>query len=87
MLSSVYLSGRLGKKVFDNLRMIELDGLSPNPQGEFEITEVPVRSNLGGESALMHAKDGLYVVIKGRLCCHGTVGLCVLSEIEEFVNG
>ena len=86
MLSSIYLSGRLGKKVFDNLRMVELDALSPNSKGEFEVTEVPVRSNLGGDSALMHAKDGIYVVIKGRLCTHGAVGLCVLSEIEEFVN-
>lgn len=86
MLSSVFLSGRIGRKLDRKTRVIELDALVPNSKGEYVVTEVPVRSSHGDETSLMRATEGNYVILKGRLGYEEGMGLFVVSEIEEYLG-
>ena len=86
MLSSVYLTGRLGEVLADDLRYVELDDLVPGPDSRFDVHRIPVRNPRGVNSEFMRAKAGLYVVVKGRLSTDERIGLLVVSELEEVLG-
>lgn len=84
MLSSVFLSGRLGKLIRPNLRYVEIDRVVPEKCGSYEVDRVKVRSMLSEKSQFYTALEGSGVVIKGRLQVDEEEGLIVVAEIEEI---
>lgn len=84
MLSSVFLSGRLGEVKDDRTRIVELDHVIPGPSGRFGVTKVPVRSMMS-DSLLVKAKAGALIILKGRLEANEKDGiLTVIDEMDEI---
>lgn len=83
MVSSVFISGRLGRSIDRQTRMVELDSPIPS-KGEFRICEIPVRCNRSWKASFFSAKVGTLIVLKGRLESEEPLGLYVALEIEEL---
>ena len=83
MLSSVYLTGRLGPCLGPTLRLVEIEGILPSAKGTFDVTEVRVRCDRGESAYFMRAKLGSLVVVKGRLESDEQGHLLVVNEIDE----
>ncbi len=91
MLSSVFISGRLGEIKDNQTRIIEVDHVIPGESGHYAVTKIPVRAPYQ-ESLLMKAKPGCLAIIKGRLeAVNEKDGIIyVVDEIDEiyqFPNG
>ncbi len=86
MLSSVFLSGRLGEKKDAATRIVEVDHLIPGPGGRYLISSIPVRSMVP-ESMLLKAKKGSLIILKGRLQSDERDGsLYIVDEIDEIYS-
>ena len=83
MLASVFLSGRLGEKVAPNVRIVEVDGLRPGPTGVFVTHKIPVIAHRSLSATFLCAKEGAFVIVKGRLEVVEEFGLVVAAELEE----
>jgi hypothetical protein len=86
MISSVMLSGRLGKALEKGLRMVEVDRVIPGPGGHYEVDEVPVKSQSFEADAFMKEAVGSYICVKGRLEKHPKYGLIVVDELDEIFH-
>lgn len=86
MLTSVYVSGRLGDTVGKNIRYVEVDCPLVSAGGKRKTDLIPVLNPLGKSTCFFKAKKGAFVIVKGRLERHDDFGLCVHSEIEEIVD-
>lgn len=84
MLSSVYLSGRLGQVVEPRIRYVELDRVVPGPSGRYSVDQVLVRTDLSPEGAFMKSPAGSLIVLKGRLEVDPKHGLLIVNEIDEI---
>lgn len=67
MLSSVFVSGRVGCSPFPGYRYIEVDRPVPDAEGRMKIDRFLVKDALGGQSRFMKLSDGSLVIFKGRL--------------------
>ena len=83
MISSVTLSGRLGQKLSDSIRFVEVDSLTPGPTGVFSTIQIPVAVHRCLSASFLTAKEGSLVIVKGRLDVEEEVGLLVKAEYEE----
>lgn len=83
MLSSVFLSGRLGERIDEQTRLVEVDSLLPT-RGEFRVYNIPVRSSRSPLSSFFLAKKGSLIILKGRLEEEKPLGLYIALEIEEI---
>ncbi len=86
MISSIFVSGRLGKYVGEGIRLLEVDRLVPSNQGRYETDLIPVRSMLSESSTFYRANDGTLAIIKGRLETDKKHGLIVVAEVEEIFS-
>lgn len=84
MLSSVFVSGRLGKRLTPEIRLVEVDSVLPGPGGRFKVDSFPVLCPLSPSSLFFSAKDGSLIVIKGRLENDKAMGLVIVDEIDEI---
>ncbi|MBQ2052770.1 MAG: hypothetical protein VZR76_04820 [Candidatus Enteromonas sp.] len=84
MLSSVFLSGRLGEKISPKTRYVEIDRVIPGPTGHFETDKFPVRSMLATEGPFMKAAVGTFVVLKGRLETDEDGKIVIVDELDEI---
>ena len=84
MLSSVFLSGRLGEIVGPKTRYVEIDRVIPGPSGRFETDKFPVRSMLATAGPFMKASVGTFIVLKGRLECDSDGKLIIVDELDEI---
>ncbi len=84
MLSSLFLSGRLGEVKDEKTRIVEVEHVIPGPTGRFATSRIPVRA-LAPESLLVKAKAGSLIVLKGRIEADEKDGiLYVVDEIDEI---
>lgn len=84
MLSSIFLSGRLGEVKGDHIREVEVDRVVPGPSGRFETDSFLVRSQNGLGTEFFAAKKGSLIVLKGRLEVDPVHGVVIVSEIDEI---
>lgn len=86
MISSVFISGRLGKILKPGLRYVEIDRVIPGPTGHFEIDRIPVKSQSFETDAFSKEPDGSYICLKGRLETDSEYGLIVVIEVSEMYH-
>ena len=84
MISSVFLSGRLGKPLDGSTRYVDLDSVVPGPTGEFRTHHIPVRTSRGESCLFMKGKQGSPITLQGRLESDPSIGLYVKLELEEL---
>lgn len=83
MLSSVYISGRLGDRIDEKFRYVEIDRLlQTDGHGNYIVDKIPVRSMVNGK--FYTAKNGTLIILKGRLEMNEKHGLIIVDEIDEF---
>ncbi|MCI2111232.1 MAG: hypothetical protein LKK13_02695 [Bacilli bacterium] len=82
MISSVFVSGRLGKRV-GRYRYVEVDRAVPSPDGRYETDRFLVRSPLGEDSSFMKLPLGSYICFKGRLEKDEERGIVIVDELDE----
>ena len=83
MISSVFVSGRLGKKT-GGYRYVEVDRSVPNADGHYETDHFLVRPSTGEDSSFMTLPLGSYICFKGRLEQDEERGLIIVDEIDEI---
>ncbi len=86
MLTSVYISGRLGDSAGKNVRYVEVESPLVGTGGKRRIDLIPVYTPLGKSVFFFKAKKGAFIIVKGRLEKNDEFGLYVHSEIEEIVD-
>lgn len=86
MISSIFLSGRLGKILPDGIRVVEVERVLPEDGGKYVTDYFPVRSMMNESSSFYKGKEGSLVVIKGRLEMDKTHGLIIVGELEEVFS-
>ena len=84
MLSSVFVSGRLGEIIEEKTRYVEVDRVIPGPTGHYEVDRFPVRSMLAIHGPFMTQPVGTYICFKGRLEVDPRLGLIIVDEIDEI---
>ena len=86
MLSSVYIAGRMGETLDEGVRIVEVDGCVPGPDGAFSTFAIPVYSNMAKGSYFFQAPKGSLIIVKGRLEVKAGLGLVVVNEIDEIYS-
>ncbi len=84
MLSSVFLTGRLGEKLDDKVRYVEVDRVIPGPTGKFLTDKIPCRGLYGPRGRFMSAPAGSFIALKGRIEMDERHGLIIVAEIDEM---
>lgn len=84
MLSSVFLSGRLGKVLSGHVRNVEIDRVMPGCGGRLLVDVFPVYSPLSPSSLFFSAKEGSLIILKGRLEKDKELGTLIVDEIDEI---
>lgn len=84
MLSSVFISGRLGELINENYRYVEIDRVAYDNfgGGKYEVDKIPVRSMEKGR--FYSYKTGSLIILKGRIEMDPELGLVVVDEIHEL---
>lgn len=83
MISSVFVSGRLGKPVTERIRYVEVDRPIPE-SGKFVTDSFLVRSQSYESSPFMKEPVGSYICFKGRIEKDEKYGLIFVIEIDEM---
>jgi hypothetical protein len=86
MISSVFVSGRLGASLPKGYRYVEVDRPSPDPDGHYPVDKVIVRSPFGEGAPLMKMPLGSFVCFKGRLEVDREHGLILVDEVDEILR-
>jgi hypothetical protein len=84
MISSVFVSGRLGKRVKPRFRYVEVDRVIPGESGRYEVDRFLVKSMLSPEGAFNTLPEGSYICFKGRLESDPEYGLIIVDELDEI---
>lgn len=84
MLSSIFLSGRLGKARDEDTREVLLERLIPGPTGHLKVDRIPVKAPLSLNARFMKAPEGSLIVLKGRLELDEEGHLIIVDEIDEI---
>ncbi len=83
MISSVFVSGRLGEKLSSNLRYVEVDRPIPE-NGKFVTDSFLVKSQSYESSPFLREPNGSYICFKGRIEKDKTHGFLIVIEIDEM---
>lgn len=86
MLTSVFMTGRIGKKIDNIFRNIEIERTSIFTN-ETILDEIPICGwQKSSKSHIMNIKDGTLIVVKGRIERDDKHGLYVVCEILQFLG-
>lgn len=83
MISSVFVSGRLGKQINKNFRVLLVERPLHDQEGKAVIDEIPVRMEGFATESFMKEKEDSFVVFKGRIEKDSEVGLALVIEHRE----
>lgn len=83
MISSVFLSGRLGDVINDKMRYVEVDRPVPE-SGKFITDSYIIKSQTFESGPFMKEPKGSYICLKGRLEKDPSLGLIIVVEIDEM---
>ena len=86
MLTSAYVSGRLGDEFGNNFRYVEVESPLIGTGGGRRTDLIPVYNPLGKSATFFRAKKGSFVIVKGRIERDLEHGLYIHCEIEEIVD-
>lgn len=86
MLSSVFVSGRLGEVIEPKTRFVEVDRMVPGASGRYEVDKFIVRSMLCSDGPFMKLPVGTFIVIRGRLEQDPKLGLIIVDEVDELFS-
>ena len=86
MISSIFLSGRLGRVLDYRTRQVEVDSPIPDASGSFPTFLLPIRVNRGRASMFMTSPEGLFVTLKGRIEHDKKYGLLIVDELDEILD-
>jgi hypothetical protein len=84
MVSSFYLSGRLGDVISQDMRYVEVDRVIPDENSRFVVDHFPVKAMTGPSGHFMKSPKGAFIDFKGRLECDKEHGLYLVDEIDEI---
>jgi hypothetical protein len=84
MISSLFLSGRLGEAVGEDMRYVEIERVLAGSSGSYRVDKIPVRCLLGKSTLFFKAKSGSLIILKGRVENDEKIGLHVVDEIDEI---
>lgn len=85
MISNVFLSGRLGKKVDEHIREVEVDRVLPGPGGHYATDVFLVKNYLDSKTLFFQAKVGSLIVMKGRIENDPHFGMVLIDELDEIL--
>ena len=83
MISSIFMSGRLGAPLDSQTRYVEVDRLIP-VGGKFITDYFPVRSQTHEASPFMKQPAGAYICFKGRVERDPELGIVFVIEVDEM---
>jgi hypothetical protein len=83
MISSVFVSGRLGEVIDKHCRYVEVDRVVPGETGHYATDRFVVKSPMSSGS-FIKAADGSYICFKGRLEMDAKLGLVIVNEMDEI---
>jgi hypothetical protein len=86
MLSSVFVSGRLGEIIGPKTRFVEVDRTIPGSSGRYEVDKFIVRSMLCVDGPFMKLPCGTFIVLRGRLEQDPKHGLIIVDEVDELFS-
>ncbi len=84
MISSCFVTGRLGKVIDPTTRYVEVDRVLPDDCGTYSVDRIPVRTYSGKGCLFMVAPEGSYIGLKGHLETREEFGVLVYLEFEEI---
>lgn len=86
MLSSVFLSGRLGDVFGPRMRYVEIERVitGADGTGHFGVSKIPVRAQCLETNRFLKEPDGAYICLKGRIESDPEYGLIIVSELDEM---
>jgi hypothetical protein len=86
MISDVFLTGRVGQKIDDDLRYVELDRPVPYNR-QFVCDHIPVSYwSHQPNSIFMKLVDGALITLRGRLEINEKVGIIIVAEQFETLS-
>ena len=83
MISSIFLSGRLGELISPTCRYVEVDRPIPE-NGRFITDKFVVKSQCTQINPFMKEPVGSYICLKGRLEVDDKLGIIIIIEIDEM---
>lgn len=83
MISSIFVSGRLGPIIKENMRYVEVDRPIPE-KGRFITDSFPVKAQALETAPFMKEPDGAYICFKGRVEKDAELGMIFVIEIDEM---
>ncbi len=86
MISSFYLSGRLMEHLSETVRIVEVEHFTSN-HDDVKVDRFPITSWSKNHNArLMTLKEGMLVIVKGRLETSPEFGPILVEEVIEFLG-
>ena len=86
MLSSIFISGTLGKNLGDGFRMVDVQSPTPGSNGKFPVFHLPILCKMLPKSYFFTAPEGSLITLKGRLEMHEQRGLIIVNELDEIYS-
>ncbi len=87
MLTTVVMTGLLGKKAGDNARFVEVERNYKDHEGKFQKDLIPVVFwTKTTNSFFMNLTEGSYVAVHGRLEHLGPIGVGVIADTMEYMG-
>ncbi len=84
MISSVFVTGRVGQIIDANYRYVEVERPIVNQNGIYTIDKIPVRMPYFASSSWSKEKEGSYIAFKGRIEMDERWGLVLVIEHKEI---
>ncbi len=84
MISSVFVSGRIGKTIDTNFRYVLIERPLVDQKGRFIVDQIPVRMPYFASESWIKEKEGSFVVFKGRIERDEKLGLVIVIEHREI---
>lgn len=84
MISSIFVSGRVGKAIDKNFRYVLVERPLVDQEGKLQIDKIPVRMPYFASESWIKEKEGSFIVFKGRIECDEKLGLVIVIEHKEI---
>ncbi len=86
MISSVFVTGRVGQSIDSNYRYVEVERPLVDQNGAFVIDRIPTRMPYFASSSWSKEKEGSYIAFKGRIEMDERLGLVLVIEHKEIYS-
>ncbi len=84
MISSVFVTGRIGKPIDSKYRYVEVERPIVDQDGTHRVDQIPTRMPHFASSNWIKEQEGSYIAFKGRIEMDGHLGLVLVIEHKEI---